>query len=73
MISLKFLFFSIPVVSLRLCPFESLSFSGASLSEEELASFLDGIESQTSILNATVVQRNKGWGRMEFSRSDQTK
>ena len=44
---------------LRLCPFESLSFSGASLSEDDLGAFVEGIEAQTAILNATVVQRRK--------------
>ena len=44
---------------LRLCPFESLAFSGASLTDEDLGSFVEGIETQISILNATVLQREK--------------
>lgn len=44
---------------LRLCPFESLSFSGVSLTEDDLEAFIIGLENQTSILNATVCQREK--------------
>ena len=67
---------------LRLCPFESLAFSGATLTEEDLETFVDVsracfqtkksidiftfrfvclqcLENQTSILDATVKQREK--------------
>jgi len=44
---------------LRLCPFESLAFSGATLTEEDLETFVDCLENQTSILDATVKQREK--------------
>lgn len=44
---------------LRLCPFESLAFSGVSLTEDDLEAFIVGLENQTSILNATVCQRQK--------------
>lgn len=44
---------------LRLCPFESLAFSGVSLTDDDLEAFIIGLENQTSILNATVSQREK--------------
>lgn len=44
---------------LRLCPFESLAFSGISLTDDDLEAFIIGLENQTSILNATVCQREK--------------
>ena len=44
---------------LRLCPFESLSFSGLSLTDDDLEAFIIALENQTSILNATVCQRAK--------------
>ena len=44
---------------LRLCPFESLAFSGVSLTEDDLEAFIIALENQTSILNATVCQREK--------------
>merc|ERR1719273_2857304 len=44
---------------LRLCPFESLAFSGVSLTDDDLEAFIIALENQTSILNATVCQRKK--------------
>jgi len=44
---------------LRLCPFESLAFSGVSLTEDDLEAFIIALENQTAILNATVCQREK--------------
>lgn len=44
---------------LRLCPFESLSFSGVSLTDDDLEAFIIALENQTSILDATVCQRQK--------------
>ncbi len=69
---------------LRLCPFESLAFSGVSLTDDDLEAFIivrsfcqylnkdhkeryhcQGLENQTSILNATVCQREKFIGLIE--------
>ena len=44
---------------LRLCPFESLAFSGVSVTEDDLEAFIIALENQTAILNATVCQREK--------------
>ncbi|TRY79717.1 hypothetical protein TCAL_01984 [Tigriopus californicus] len=44
---------------LRLCPFESLSFSGVSLNQDDLNGFIESVQNQSDILNATVVQRQK--------------
>lgn len=44
---------------LRLCPFESLAFSGNTLTDDDLEAFIVGVETQTSILSATVDQRQK--------------
>ena len=44
---------------LRLCPFESLAFSGSTLTVDDLGVFVECLENQTSILDATVRQREK--------------
>ena len=42
-----------------MCPFESLAFSGVSITEDDLEAFIIALENQTAILNATVCQREK--------------
>lgn len=44
---------------LRLCPFESILLSSGGLTEEDLEAFIECVEIQCSILNATVRQRDK--------------
>lgn len=44
---------------LRLCPFESFAFSGVTLTDDDINEFVESIDTQSSILNATVVQREK--------------
>ena len=44
---------------LRLCPFESFAFSGVTVTEDDINEFIESIDTQSSILNATVVQREK--------------